>query len=650
MMEKELKFTKIKITNFRNINELEIDFKNDFTEISGKNGLGKTNTLSAIMWCLFGKNIYDEKLFTISPIIDGEENNSINTIVKLVINDNYVIERSYKDRKTNLKTGWIIDGKEELVAITQTKYNQELIENFIDEETFKSLSNINYIPNLNWRDLKKLIFDLIGNIEDDEVLLRDDFELIEEYVRKFGIDETQRLLKQTDSELNEDIKRLETEYQTLLNTKEKYVVGSEENVELEKRKKEIEDILYANQKDIENYQNELYNYNTAKRQEIQLKSEIESIESHIKFYEEQAKEFQELYNSASFDIESARTKEQLELNNCISQLKIEKQNIESNIIDINKNIEELRNTGEELKSIEIKIENDKCSTCGQQLPPEQIEEILNQLRNEHQEKIINIKKDYDDKKDLKQKLEENLSLRIKWIEEKEKELELTKTKTYENVEETDKQKQIRVKKESYEIEIKKSEEILETLTREYSLQQEKNKNLIEPKAVYHDNENLKNELNELNNRLATTITLNKISEDVESTMQELNNKKDNKLANKEKLSQVVKFNNIKADLLQKKVRQYFDLVNFRTKEYNQNGEEVETFKIVNDKNVEFKEINTGNKILLGVDLIKGIQKAKKLNIPIIIDNFETLTSEINNIDNQIIVARAIKGKESLEVK
>lgn len=649
-MGKELKFTKLRITNFRNINELEIDFKNDFTEISGKNGLGKTNTLSAIMWCLFGKNIYDEKLFTISPIIDNEEDNSINTVVKLVINDNYVIERSYKDRKTNLKTGWIIDGKEELVAITQTKYNQELVENFIDEETFKSLSNINYIPNLNWRDLKKLIFDLIGNIEDDEVLLRGDFELIEEYVRKFGIDETQKLLKQTDSELNEDIKRLETEYQTLLNTKEKYVSNNEENIELEARKKQLEDQLYLSKKDIEKYQNDKYNYDLAKKQETQLKEEIETTQKHIGFYEEQIKEFDELYKNASFDVENERNKEQLELNNCISQLKIERDNIEISIKEIEKQIEELKKTGEQLKSIEVKIENDKCSTCGQQLPPEQIEEILNQLRDEHQERIMIIKKDYDAKKDLKQKLEENYDLRNKWIQEKENELELTKTKVYENIEETEKQKQIRVKKESYEIEVKKSKDILKTIEKEYLLQQEKNKSLEEPVAVFVETENIIKELNEINNKLATTITLNKISEDVETTLNELNEKKDNKLSNKEKLSQVIKFNNIKADLLQKRVREYFDLVNFRTKEYNQNGEEVETFKIVNDKNIEFKEINTGNKILLGVDLIKGIQKAKSLNIPIIIDNFETLTSELNNVGNQIIVARAVKGKESLEVK
>ena len=74
---KNIKFTKLNIHNFRNINDLEINFNENVTEISGENGLGKTNTLSAIMWCLWGKNIDDNKQFVISPIIDNEERNDM---------------------------------------------------------------------------------------------------------------------------------------------------------------------------------------------------------------------------------------------------------------------------------------------------------------------------------------------------------------------------------------------------------------------------------------------------------------------------------------------------------------------------------------------------------------------------------------------
>ena len=647
---KELKFTQLKITNFRNINELEINFNDNFTEISGRNGLGKTNTLSAILWCLFGKNIYDEKLFTISPIIDGIEDNSINTIVKLIINNEYVIERSYKDRKTNLKTGWIIDGKEELVSLTQSKYNEELKEHFVDEETFKSLSNINYIPSLNWKDLKKLIFELIGNIEDDEVLIRENFELIEEYVRKFGIEETQKLLKETETNLNDDIKRLETQYQTLLNTKEKYVANEEENKELLSRKDEIEKQLYYNKEQSEKQQEYFNEYNAVEKAIKGVEYEIEALKVQQEFLEKTIEEYDNLYKNFAFDVELQREKDIKSKEKEINDVKCMIQDFNNEINSNNVRLEQIKQQGEELKLKEIKVENDTCSACGQKLPQEKIDNTLDNLKKERDNKLLSLKEEYDKIKKDNLCLEENIKLRNEQLIIFNEELENIKIKVYEVVEETDKQKEIKAKKELKKQELIKKDEEMVDLDKQYSALVEKIQTMYKPFVENYDSTSLKQELNAINEKLATTTTLNKISEDIELISNDLESARANKLSNKNKLLEVVKFNNVKADLLQQRVRQYFNLVNFRTKEFNQNGEEVETFKIVDDKNVEFKEINTGNKILLGIDLIKGIQKAKGLNIPIIIDNFESLTTDIDNTENQIIVARAMKNINELEIK
>ena len=97
-------------------------------------------------------------------------------------------------------------------------------------------------------------------------------------------------------------------------------------------------------------------------------------------------------------------------------------------------------------------------------------------------------------------------------------------------------------------------------------------------------------------------------------------------------------------------RKYDEIVNFRTKEFTLDGEEQETFKIVNDKNVEFKEVNTGQKILLGIDLLQGIMKAKDIYVPMIIDGVEVLTSDLHECESQLIITRAIKDIKNLEVK
>ena len=158
------------------------------------------------------------------------------------------------------------------------------------------------------------------------------------------------------------------------------------------------------------------------------------------------------------------------------------------------------------------------------------------------------------------------------------------------------------------------------------------------------------ELNEINEKLATTITLNKIRQDIDKTLEDLNNKKDNKIKNKDKLQEVVKFNNLKADLLQQKVKNYFSLCQFRTKETNLNGDEVETFKIVDNENVEYKEVNSAKRILMGIDLVLGIQKAKEIYVPLIVDGVEVITKELTCTETQLIITRALAGITKLEVK
>jgi DNA sulfur modification protein DndD len=54
---------KIKIKNFRQYRDVEIDFakehNNNFTIIQGDNGTGKTTLLNAFSWCLYGEEIHD---------------------------------------------------------------------------------------------------------------------------------------------------------------------------------------------------------------------------------------------------------------------------------------------------------------------------------------------------------------------------------------------------------------------------------------------------------------------------------------------------------------------------------------------------------------------------------------------------------------
>ena len=645
----KLKITKLHITNFRNINELEINFDNNFTEIYAQNGKGKTNTLSSIMWCLFGKNIYDEKQFPISPIIDGEERNDITTNVKLVINDEYVVSRSYYKRLTTLQTGYIIDGQEQLVTITQTNFNKELAEKYVDETTFKSLSNINYIPNLNWKDLKEMIFSLIGGISDEEVLLRDDFSPIEDYVRKFGIDSTQKLLKDSDTKINDDIKRLEAEYQVLVNTKEKYVLDESDNTLLQSRKQEIESILTKSEEEEKKKYIAIEEQNKFKNKIEDLKRDIQSLKMQYDMNDNTIRSYQDLYSKNRYDVDIIRQKD---IN--YIQTKLDEKIRRRESLDVSNNsyrekLEEVKEKGNELKQKEIKVENDKCSACGQPLPEEIIEDTLNKLKEKQLNELQQLQKEYNNIKTIISENSKEIEKINNEIFDLDKMLQETRVKTYDIVEETERQKEIRVAKEQKELEqvklndmIKDREKTLTDLEKEYDSMEKVSVSEI-------DNSSLIKELNDINTKLATTITLNKIKEDIEKTDLELEEKKSNKLVNKEKLQLVAKFNNVKADILKEKVRKNFKLVDFKTREINSKGDEEETFKICIN-GIDYKNLNTGMQILVAIDLIHGIQKLKNVYVPIIIDNMETLSEDIELEDTQLIITRVVRNVERLEVR
>ena len=649
MESKKLKFTKLRISNFRNIVESELDFKEGFNEISAKNGTGKTNTLSAIMWCLFGKDINDTKQFVISPIIDDKEDNSIETLVTLIINDNYVVQRKYKNRVTTLKTGWIIDGKEELVELTQTKYKEELTQNFVDEETFKSLSNITYVPSLNWKELKTLIFELIGEIDDNEVLLLDNFDKIEEYVKKFGISQTEKQLKETDSTLKSEIKTCETTYQTLVNTRDKYVVlDKKESEELTFKKEQIEKQLYQNNQEIDERDKMLIDKNNKINEVNSLKNVKENLENKKQNNIEMIETLKKAYDNSGFNVEIQRKNDLTEQQYKIDSVKDDIDKLTSRADELEKEKEEIKKQATELYTKEIKIENDICPTCGNKMPEEHIRETIQKLEKEKQEKIDDLRNKFNSIDNQLNTIKETIKDKKDLLDHEETTLELIKTKEYEVVVETDKQIEIKNTIQAYkstnegiEKQIKNIEENISKLEKEIEN--------IQINDVNVDNDELKKQLNEINEKLATTIAFNKITEDVDNAKLELENKKENYVKNKEKLEEVVKFNNVKAELLKKRVKTYFDLVTFKTQEFNKDGQEVETFKICNSKGVEYDETNTGQRILLGIDLVCGIMKAKNIYVPIIVDNFEALTDNIET-DNQIIVARAVKDIDRIEVK
>ena len=639
-------YTYLKIENFRGINELEINFKDGINEIYGDNGVGKSTILDSITWVLFGKNLADKKSgFTISPIIDGVERNDLETKVKLIINNSFIVERTWKDKKTSLQCGFIDNGEENLVAMTQTEYKKILSEKFIDEEEFKALSNINYIPSLKWQELKEFIFSLIGEIKDEEVLLNGTFDNVEMLIRNFGIEKATEQIKTTEKELNDSIKTLEIEVKNTINLKEKYVANNEENESLKSRKKELEDKITSikekqekNEKILEEHRARTHEYNSYELDLKELQAKKENNEQTIKNYEE-------LYKANSFDIDLIRKKEINEKE--YSKDTVYKQ-IENNKSDLEsyKNIlEQIKKEATETANQEVKVENSTCNACGQELPEDKIQDTLNKLKEIQKVKI----EDYKTKiKEYEFKIE-TLTSNIKSYEDEinniNQEIKNIETKEYDNVEETEKQKEIRIKKEELELQNKEIDKKIEATIKFLNENKIEELKLEEIESV----DTYIQELNEINNKLATTITLEKLEDDIKEKEELLQTKRNNKQLNYTKIQEIIAFNNAKAELLKQRVRKYFKLVEFITSETTNDGNLIETFKLAYN-GIPYEDLNQSMKILVCLDLLTGIQNIKDKHICILIDNGEQIT-RLPEVESQLIVTYVKKQEiKKVEVK
>lgn len=80
-------FKKLTIKNFMGTESAEIDF-GDLTIISGDNATGKTTLLSAITWCLFGKDYFDRAKFNLQRIDEDGSVCNDEVTVSLVIEHN----------------------------------------------------------------------------------------------------------------------------------------------------------------------------------------------------------------------------------------------------------------------------------------------------------------------------------------------------------------------------------------------------------------------------------------------------------------------------------------------------------------------------------------------------------------------------------
>ncbi|MGZ1808760.1 AAA family ATPase, partial [Staphylococcus argenteus] len=362
-----MKINKLTISNFAGIKEEKFNFDGKDAKIYGNNATGKTTTATALQWLLFDKGLDGStKSFNPVPLNEKSEENYelIPTVFAEFEIDGKITtfkKESHPKYTINQKT----NRKEYSRSRTKKQYiNDESIkvkdykariDELIDEDVFKLITNPQAFNLLDWKKRRSLLFEIAKPINDEDVIkTNDDFKELNNILGDHEIETKKKILTDKIKQINKDIKDIPIRINQTQQNKQD--VPEFDNDRYAIIKQEIEQL--------ENERIEIQNG----AEEINLRNQLADKQSELKRIEAN--------NSASNDNKMHALTNELHVENgTVANLKTRlKQNKQQIAHEENRRNQLLENH-KGLKSDLEKAKNQKfeylddnvCSCCGQQL-------------------------------------------------------------------------------------------------------------------------------------------------------------------------------------------------------------------------------------------------------------------------------------------
>lgn len=179
---KQIKLKRITLVNFKGIQSLTLDFKEQETTICGANGTGKTTVFDAFTWLLFGKDSQDRKDFNIKTYSkDGNAIPKLPHEVSAIVSVDGVdiaLRKTFSEKWTKRRGALdeVFDGHETMyyyndVPLKASEYNARIAD-ICSEQTFKYITTPLYFTSQKPDMQRQLLFRLAGDITNEDVVIK----------------------------------------------------------------------------------------------------------------------------------------------------------------------------------------------------------------------------------------------------------------------------------------------------------------------------------------------------------------------------------------------------------------------------------------------------------------------------------------------
>ncbi|MCB5479165.1 AAA family ATPase [Roseburia faecis] len=658
--------------NFKGIKSLDVNFSNK-TSIKGQNAVGKTTIFDAFTWLLFNKNSAGEEKFNVRPLDkDGKRIDNVEIKVVGVIKvDGKEVELSkvqkqnwVKKRGTNTVSlqgnpnSYEIDGYPKSEAEFKA-YISGLAQS---EEMFKMLTNPQYFPSLKWKDQRDILMKLVAEVSDVELAQTDAkyTPLIGELEKAPSTDDIRAKFSKALSEW----KKKQAEIPVRIDEAEKSKVDVDV-AEQELLKADLERKIEAVDDRMENAGTEI---DRLRGKEMQLQFDMSGIMQVMN----------DELSAKRRGLDSAKDDATREFNDLHNQIQSAENQIKANEKTIFDTDAERKNLGVEYNAEFSKAfdetpylfdeskwvfdENSTvCSLCGQQLPANKIEQLKADFEQKKADakaradkQLEDARKAFDDAKgaklkglidkgnackaDIKRLTKENAKLQEDIVALKEQESKaLAKQNDYAK----------QLSEIPAEADYSQNEEYVKLKTEHDKIladiakleSEGADKVVTDLKAEKAD---LQSQLDEVNKVIAQAANNVAIDDRIE-TLRDEQKEIGQKVADQEQMLYLLEeFIRFKLNKVSESINSHF---NFKLFEMQLNGGMKDCCECTVN-GVPYSTLNSGHRIVAGLDIIRSLSELYGVSVPIFVDNAESLNEfNVPDMDAQLILLSVSEDKQ-----
>lgn len=646
------------------------------TTIKGRNESGKSTLGDAYSWTMTNKLMNGNAADGIRPHDEnGKDFDGTDITVTAVLDIDGEEKRIQKiqSQMYEKKTGKFKGNSNDYMINEIPKKEKDYLEfwkSYVPSKIFQICSSAVVFFEMNKEDRRKMLFDMIPDYSNDDVIATDE---------KFL--PIKNMLK--DGTIEELIKR------------EKFILKGDKNHKgLEAQLKDIEPRIDEASKGICDVAEYELAINGLKEQISELDKQEQVLNDSVAAYDKASRDILDLKFEQSEIVRKENeglVQQKRALNDEIADLQMKKRDAENALRlvemdfeqakkEIKSHEENLKKAQEDWKSYADKEFNNEnlekikaeeldenlliCPTCGQDLPAEQVEQIRTEFEQKKEKRI-----------------QDEESLKVTFYEMKEKKLsEITKDgnkaaadlKEAKNAKAEAEKKISEIKGQIADFIIKitaKQQELsklpdsvdlsenaeYQTIIAEIAKQEEAMKQMNSGEEQRRE---ISSKRNEVVSEIARYQQLIKQSQDAQDRVAELQQEQKNlsqRIADTQKELDLLKsFQKAKCDMLTEKINSLFMFTKWQLFKPQVNGDYAEVCEPTFRGTAYGRRLNDGAKALIDLDICYTFQKMNDIRVPIWLDNSERMTSStlkmLDGIDTQVIFLKAEECDLTVETK